>query len=340
MRIFSSITIASPLQSRLGNSMAEYIMPVALVGLVGFACANAGFFDGFLTFTTKTNKGLMQGKTLIGSNIGVLTASEILSNAAHDVPEMKADEEQVCFAARGVCVNVPLIQKAAGAETVGGLGGDDVDKLTRVLDQLPDILAELEVDPAVVDLVTKLSKQGHTIGAQLNSVEAICPGGVCGTANGENAKAVLASITGPDITAFLNDFKTLDAYLQKNPNALDKFPEAYGIIRNQVEQIQQLVAGLNAQDKMASSVKVIPPTTRTTTTTRKNTDFKTWGGKPIVTNVTVTDPARTEITQVKTGVTLGNVNSGKVRQSSNNICDQGGNDCVYRSYKSDKFEPI
>jgi hypothetical protein len=173
-------------------------------------------------------------------------------------------------------------------------------------------LADLNVDPSVVDRVTKLASQGHTMAKKLRAIEGICARGkVCTGPQSRDAQKQLKELKKGPLGEFLSEWKTLETYMKDNPNALAAFPEAYGVIKSRVTNINRILNSL-ATANLYNQV----PKTVTRQKTVQCGDGGTWNCKKTVTE-TVYQP-------VFKGLSFQSPNVKKVHQNANEICEQGG----------------
>lgn len=237
-----------------GNALVEYVLPLSLVVLVGGAMLWGGDFAGLMQNNLQaTNRGTMENASLRIGRMGVLAPPPSASN----LPRLHSGHEQVCFMGSNVCLDIPVIDGVAG-ETVGTLGGDIVKRLAAVLQELPGILEELGVDPAVLTMVTDLANQGHTLGEKLKAIQDVCSGGrLCEGPAAQEAFAEFNALKGAELADFLNRWQTLEAHLASNPDALAAFPEAHGIIKSKVEEIQALITSLDATERNVAGREVV-----------------------------------------------------------------------------------
>ncbi len=229
-----------------GNALVEYVLPLSLVVLLGGAMLWGGDFAGLMQNNLQaTNRGTMDNASLRIGRMGVLAPPPSASN----LPGLRSGHEQVCFTGSNVCLDLPVINGASG-ETVGTLGGDIVQRLAAVLQELPGILEELGVDPAVLSLVTDLANQSHTLGEKLKAIQDVCSGGrLCEGPAAQEAFAEFNALKGAELADFLNRWQTLETHLANNPDALAAFPEAHGIIKTKVDEIKGIIASLDATER-------------------------------------------------------------------------------------------
>jgi hypothetical protein len=297
-----------------GNSITEYLLPAMLLGGVVLGVLATTDWDILgQNYLAETTHGHMQNKTLMINHFGQLDPNTPMPGTEVQGTTGNGNtisDPSICFDGIPTCINIRTIKP--GPETVGSLGGDSIDALAAVLEQLPDILADLNVDPSVVDRVTKLASQGHDMAKKLKAIEAICARGkVCTGPESREAQKQLRDLKKGPLGEFLSEWKTLESYMKENPNALAAFPEAYGIIKSRVNNINRILNSL-ATANLYNQV----PKTVTRQKTVQCGDGGTWNCKKTITE-TVYQP-------VFKGLSFQSPNVKKVHQNANEICDQGG----------------
>lgn len=293
-----------------GNNLVEYVLPIALLFGMGLLIWNNTMVGAVQNITSSAIKGNLQGNTIQVVPMGTL---EQTPNGVPQVfgGEIETGSEQLCFLDSNTCLNIPII----APDTVGGIGSDGVDKLAKVLEQLPPILEAKGTDPSVVDMVSKLANLGHSLGERLKSLEGMCDsGGTCSTSNAQKAKDLLAEIKQGDLNTFLAEWTALQEKMGANPEALAGFPEAYGIIEKKVNDINTLVASISAQESFKRTQKQVPTGSR----------FQPFN---IVRQNTLD------------GITFSNASVPKIHQNANDVCSQGGRRCTWRTSDNQDFRP-
>lgn len=317
-----------------GNNLVEYILPLGLVVITGVIAFNSTFMNTLQNSLANTSNGIVEDRTIKTGQMGISDALPPI--VQYDYGPLMEGAQGACFTQSGVCIQIPRIDLP---ETVGGLGGDDVAKLALVLDQLPEILKEKGVDPDVVDKVSKLANMGHSLADRLQQIEQLC--GSDGTCNPENAsqvKALLSEIKKGDLTEFLKEWENLNTYLKDNPDALAAFPEAYQIIQDKVTQINTLIGNLTATDQYETEIKREAVTCQKQGPKKWRCSDGTVTSKPPkkkdgYDNCKGQCKETTKTTREKnlTGVVVNNPNADKVHQNANEICQQGGSDCIVQT---------
>jgi hypothetical protein len=307
-RRFGSISFSNPTLTpyRKGSGLTEYILPALLLGGVILGVLASTNWDILgQNYVAKTNKGQVQNKALIMNQFGKLNPNSLSQEMIQETMETV----QVCFDGLPTCLNVRNIKPSS--DTDGSLGADTVTGLADILEQLPGILADLNVDPSVVDRVTKLASQGHDLAIKLRAIEAVCARDkTCTGPESREAQKQLRELQAGHLGKFMSEWKTLETYMTDNPNALKTFPEAYGIIKSRVNDINLIVQSLataNLYNQIPSTRQRLVPTVydkgilryKNVTETTYSSEFK--------------------------GLSFQSPNVKKVHQNANSICTQGGN---------------
>jgi hypothetical protein len=320
---------------RTGSGLTEYILPTLLLGgvVLGFLATTDWDILG-QNYLANSTHGEMQNKTLIVQNLGEIDATLNNDDAQQSNNANLGNDTQTqtaCFQGISHCLTIPIIQP--NPETAGSLGGDEIDQLALVLEQLPQILVDLTVDPAVVDRVTKLASMGHGLADKLKAIEAICPAGkMCTGAKDKEARQLLKDLKKGELGSFLKEWTELNKYLKTNPNALAAFPEAYKIIQSRVKSIQSILNGLANQNQYTY--------TSYQSTQVQNVEMNmpgkyaigqcqvTYQGKLTYSNGKQYCSFSKSVTLQQShyqGLKIGSPTIKKVHQNANEICGQGGN---------------
>lgn len=243
-----------------GNTLAEYSLPIALLVVVGGALIASNTTELFEGKLASVVKGNVVQKQLNVSQLGQFSLPADTKNLKAPAPDMT----QVCFMNPAACLQFPVIDPSK-QEAVGSMGEKELMSLVALLENLPELLESLGVDPAVVSQVTDLANKGHALSNSLKEIQTLCPSGeTCSGEQMDQAKMALSTLKETDLDAFNGLWQNLQAYLKQNPTALNAFPQAYGIIENQVQDIQALVSSLNFLNKnVVESTKYAGQSTQT-----------------------------------------------------------------------------
>jgi hypothetical protein len=309
--------------------MVEYALPLAVCVVVVIALAwSSDLFSGMSTQMATSVSGERQGNQVNVASMGRF----LLPPSAQNLPEASAGQESICFMGSGTCINMAVITP----EVAGGLGGDSVRKLAATLAEMARMMKEEGVNPEIVDLVTRLANRGHGMGDQIKAIQALCSGQTtCKAPAADQARAQLADLKASKLDAFMADWATLENQLKTNPGALSRFPEAMGIIRGQVSDIQQLISSLKTEEKLSTVTQTTNQVVNTTvakpvtTTQFKPTPMKSNQYTRVTTTTMVNETAQTVVQQAKQvtvsdGFVFSNTGAQQITRNANNICSQGG----------------
>lgn len=300
-----------------GNSMVEYILPIAMVIiLVGTFSMGGNFLDSFKTSLERQSRGHLANADLTVKQFGVIDDPSVVIPEIPEFPITQSQQtERVCFGDETTCLNIPVL--SGTPDTTGGLGSDEIEALTSVLEQLPTLLEELGADPSMVDRVTKLANMGHGLGIKLKEIEGVCKRGkLCTGKESSAAKKELVALKKGELGEFMNQWKELEAVMKENPHALDAFPEAFGIIKSKVSEINTIISKLSA----ANSYRQVTQNS-TRTVPAQCCGGCTWDCKKTI-------PTKV-VVPVFQGLNFNSPGVKKVHQNANTICSNGGNRCYY-----------
>jgi hypothetical protein len=318
----------------------EYVIPPALCLVLLVAIAwNGNLFQGLADHTTAAIAGRQED-----DRVAVFSFGQVLLPASAKrlaVPEV--GQESICFVGSRTCINIPVITP----EVAGGLGGDSVKKMAVTIQEIARMMAEDNVEPGVVDLVTNLANRGHGLADELRAIQSLCSGQVvCRSPQSDMARSRLIQLKAQGLNAFLSDWQNLSQFMEANPTALANYPEAVGIIKGQVNDIQQLVSAIGAQDNQVVNSRTIsqtaPDTSKRIVIPRNadvNTAIRFWQAKNQKT------VQRNETTVVNDGVIFNNPGAQQVNRNANTICSQGGQtagqgNCMRRAGGSAEWQPV
>ncbi len=276
-----------------GNSLVEYILPIGVFFAVGIAAVF------ILDLPAQISEWLaMTGNaSLNGSEMSIKPLGSRVSNpyatgsfGRNDSLGSGIDGPYTyptrleCFG--NVCLNLPVIE----GETAGGLGGDDVHKMANVLEELAAQLKKEGADEQIIDLVTRLANLGHGMGDRQKELLDLCNSDADGnrTKCDKNKAGQIGDgmkeLKEKDLAQFKQMFAILKTYLDNNPGILANLPAAEGVINFESSEIIKMIEAFNLDKK-------------------KSGGFLGMGKK--------------------TNYYLDNPNEA-THQSSDNICEQGG----------------
>jgi hypothetical protein len=319
--------------------MVEYALPLALCVVVVLVLAwSSGLLNNLSGQVTGSVSGTRQSNRIAVNTFGNIP----LPAAAASLPDPGPGQESLCFLGGQTCLTIPIITP----EVAGGLGGDSVKKLAMTLEEMAQLMREQGVDPAIVDLVTRLANRGHGLGDEIKEIQALCPNtGTCVPPNSNQAWGKLDTLHESKLDSFMADWNELKQLLAQNPGALDKFPEALGIIRGQVEDIQTLIKSLKANPQYTSINKVETVTKPEEKLVSTYTGVKTNGFRETKRQVVMTSAQVTTVQNIQEGFVFTNPEAGRITRSANNICSQGGQtsgqgNCLRRASGSTEWQPV
>ncbi len=151
------------MRSYRGNTLTEYgfIGVLILVASIGVIYALGGGLNTSLAALKADLTGNI--KSAGNAQYGVLPQN--LWDSASTLPPMQSGQQQVCFDT-GMCVTIP-VTSAGKSSTSGGLGSQETQALSLVLQQIAQKLQESGADPDLVAKITKLANEGHDLSSYL-----------------------------------------------------------------------------------------------------------------------------------------------------------------------------
>lgn len=224
-----------------GQSLVEYgfIGSLVLLASLGALLMMGGNLDALL-------QNLKQDLTF---NINAAGSSAANSNAPNGVqiadgpgqiiPPPGAGETRICSES-GWCINVPDTEGIHLTGTSGALGGELTQSMANVIQQIAQQLAQdPNTDPALLDLVTQLANNGHTIGDEEIRLATNCPAGsYCGSYEYIDVVAHNTIPIAEATATFNNTYQALQSYLAANPGALPM--EMQNVISFEVSEINSI----------------------------------------------------------------------------------------------------
>lgn len=231
-----------------GQSLTEYcfIGALILVASIGILLAFGGGFNTALA----SLKGDLQSHINGAANAnggGQNPQPQVDPNGPGQViPPPQAGQNQFCTAS-GWCVNVPDTSNVNLAGTTGSLGGELSQQMADVIAQIAlQLQQDPNTDPTLLNLVTQLANQGHTIGDEELRLANNCPvNSYCGS---YEYIGVVSQNTQPiqDATTQFNTLhQQLQDYLATHPNALP--PEMQNTINFEAAEIKNISSGFSNQ---------------------------------------------------------------------------------------------
>lgn len=248
-----------------GNALAEYGI---IAGLVGITCVggltavgdslNLGFdsigsqFNGNIAASAPPSNGPNQapGSSSAPSSNAIATQSP----PQNTLPAPAAGQEQACFES-GWCVNVPVVSNTVVDSTTGAIGTKLTHEFANVLGQIAKQMeATGNPDPNLLNLITQLALEGHTLADLEQGVIDVCPpgqtcstttsstGGISYSSSDSLLGKALMSVNGQNGN-FQKLYAQVEAYLQVNPNSLP--PEMANIIHLEAGEIIKIANAYN-----------------------------------------------------------------------------------------------
>jgi hypothetical protein len=297
----------------MGSSLIEYALPAVFISLAALVfLSSGGWFENIKNFIAGTENGTLSSQnghtTLEIHAQGQVSQvpDTVINQATIENPSPAvldaSSPKLICFAAPSNqnlsnthknCIRID--SPPTGNELIGSLGGGTLDASSNTLQTLTLKLQELGAPPEVFDKVSQLANQGHMMGEKLKQVEERCNANVlCNKADADEAKELLSEVSKQDLKGFQKIYERLTTFLQANPTALEKFPEAKLIIDRKVQEIQQVIVNIQVADNY-------------------NISFNNGKGK----NVKEYKDSR-----------LSNLVLPVIHQDANQICQQGGANCT------------
>ncbi|MBY0405696.1 MAG: hypothetical protein K2X66_17470 [Cyanobacteria bacterium] len=297
----------------MGSSLIEYALPAVFIALaVLLFLTSGGWFENMKNFVAGNENGSLSSQN------GHTTLEIHAQGQVSQVPDTVIDQatienpsptsldpsspKLICFAAPSHesfsntnknCIRID--SPPTGNELIGSLGGGTLDASSKTLQTLKLKLQELGAPSDVLDKVSQLANQGHAMGEKLKQVEERCNANVlCNKADADEAKEILSEVSKHDLQGFQTIYQRLTTFLNANPTALEKFPEAKLIIDRKVQEIQQVIINIQVEDNY-------------------NISFNNGKGK----NVKEYKDSR-----------LSNLVLPVIHQDANQICQQGGANCT------------
>lgn len=150
-------------QYRIGNTLTEYsfIGAVVLAASIGAVYLLGGGLDSTMA-ALKDDLGL-NVRSSQQAQYGALP--ENLWDVASTLPSPEPGQQQVCFET-GMCFNMPIIT-GGQSSTSGGLGSEETEALSILLQQVADRLQESGADPDLVAKITDLANEGHSLSSYM-----------------------------------------------------------------------------------------------------------------------------------------------------------------------------
>ena len=205
-----------------GSSMAEYgviaaLVAIAIVGIcitLGGGINNKilGFKGDMRGHVQKAAYGEIMEKWGDGNGIGLGGAAQYPSPAGTTAH---------CFS-NGICLNIP--DASGTTATMGSNGGELTEAYSNVFSQLVKQLEAANADPALVAIIKKMAKNGHTLADSEQAVIDICPPGQdCKTSDTDKSSDKVFDLQ-LKIPSGQDDFQRakneLNKYLKNHPSAL------------------------------------------------------------------------------------------------------------------------
>lgn len=240
-----------PFQSRPANSLAEYALPLAVVGVVVCSMMSSGLLNENLQIATQlTNNGTLSDTRLDIDRVGNMDKS--LIQKGEDLKQYYLIEgisfvegNTACFGDAG-CLEFPNIAGGPVTEVDGTLGGRTVSQYSKLLLKLAKNLKERGAPDRLVSLVESLGKSGMKIGNNILNIprgtiecypdcaDYNVPGRGYGQYYFNKAAAS---------TEFQQLKAKLDQYLQANPAVAESFASAAPIVNGASTNILQAAQG-------------------------------------------------------------------------------------------------
>jgi hypothetical protein len=237
-----------------GNSVIEYALPIATVGILLLGVMMSGLFDISMESQLKgSQKADILNKTLLTDNEGHLTLGDVPEDLhegyfkGNGITYTKGNE--FCLMGQ-LCSTIPNIPARGVVEVDGGLGGGTVSKISKLLSELADHLKQVGADPSFVSKVRALANRGHLISSSLlagNQYKS-----AKGFSNLNDWRPIVDSQgaiwkQAEDRTAaFRNEYDSLTKFLKSNPSIQKQMPEAVELIRLASGNIERAGFGMKS----------------------------------------------------------------------------------------------
>lgn len=235
-----------------GNSSMEYVLPIALVVVLGGVFAFTVDFQGLFRGTIeRTNHGVIEDQTLKVKPTGSVDTGLLNAAGRRELyrtrGETFTDGNEVCLQGN-ICFVVPEIPEGTVGEVDGGLGGDLTAKLASMLKTLADQLEAAGGEGALVNHIRDLANQGYTLAEFQKGFQRECRG-TCDL----DSDAIAQDKT--DYAAAKRKFDTLKKdvkdLFKSHPASLALAPEAEAIIHYSADQISTIASGVEIKAKFA-----------------------------------------------------------------------------------------
>lgn len=269
-------SISFSLNNHKGNSVAEYALPIAIVGMVIFALLSlTDLGQIFQTKLTSSQKGTLQDESLNQEitghlNPGDLPSAENLRAYYRGNGFTYSEGNTVCLGGTN-CIAVPNIPEGVVAEVDGTLGGRSTHQLAAFLQQIAQQLAADGADRQLQNLVQGLANKGHQMAdSQLSIFEYASNRSetyknsykynedeaerndptqtrMCINDPRCEKQVINTNNTLRQLTANTQEFSTLhqqlNSYLQSHPKALEGIPGAAEMINQSANRITEIQRG-------------------------------------------------------------------------------------------------
>ncbi len=251
-----------------GNSLIEYTLPLVVLvigaGLVAILTDVPGRMAQYMADTLNGEQaGVSIAVRPLGSDAlagmrnggqadgppGMVENTPFPRSSARTGPGY-ASTQRACFGS-GLCLDIPEVS-GSPLDTTGGLGDGLTHQLADVLDQMAEQMERDGADSGMIDLVSRLANQGHTMGDHEKAMSDLmhsCFGG--GGLLCENNPDVYRRTANMEKelrdkdAVLLEIHRQLHDYLAVNPNALEAYPEARQIIDLETQLISQIANNLH-----------------------------------------------------------------------------------------------
>ncbi|MBY0404431.1 MAG: hypothetical protein K2X66_11075 [Cyanobacteria bacterium] len=237
-----------------GNSVVEYALPMATVGILLLGVMMSGLFDISMESQLKGGqKADILNKTLLTDNQGHLTLKDVPEELhegyfkGNGITYTKGNE--FCLMGQ-FCSTVPNIPGKGVVEVDGGLGGGTVAKLSKLLSELADHLKQVGADSSFVSKVRALANRGHLISSSLLAGNQYKTPKGFGNDNEWGHMCELQGAiwkqAGDRTAAFRSDYASLTKFLKSNPSIEKQMPEAVELIRLASGNIERAGFGIQS----------------------------------------------------------------------------------------------
>lgn len=238
-------------KSHLANSLVEYTLPLAVVGITIYGLLNNGLFDENLKqFTQTTNNGSMKETQLDIDRVGNVDMSQLQTDA--DLKQYYLIEgisfvegNTACFGDAG-CLTIPNIRGGAVAEVDGTLGGRTISQYSKMLLEMAKNMKERGAPDDLASRIERLGKTGMSMGATMLAVPRgnVHCGSNCDDYYSPGGSVGHLLIQKSNLLAAFNSYKAeLNQYFAKNPGMKEAFGSASPIVDMASANINQAAKG-------------------------------------------------------------------------------------------------